>query len=345
MKVHVYLLCYNEENIIRNVLDYYLRFCTKVFILDNMSTDSSVDIAKSFGDKVEVISWESGDKIDESLYVRIKTRYYKEFSREGGKYTREIADWVISCDMDELLYHPDILGVLSQYKKMGVTVPQITGFNMVGDNELVPSKGILSQYSEAVRKEEFDKRIIFAPEFDMAYSYGCHPNGVGFEYMKNSFGYKTSNKFELALLHYKFIGERWVEAARRNSERIVSENVKQMSNGRFQGLGSHYFNIVNGFTSKPSGDVVQKLFGDNGNVNFSLFDECTGERGFPYTSSIKFTEVDVDLIRDVALDYGGQNKYSIAYSLMLLAKRARPNGPLISNKLKEYKLALDKISS
>ena len=38
-KVHVYLLCYNEEDIIAKIIEYYSTFCSKIFILDNYSTD------------------------------------------------------------------------------------------------------------------------------------------------------------------------------------------------------------------------------------------------------------------------------------------------------------------
>ena len=143
MKVHCYLLCYNEEYIIESILKYYSSFCSKIFILDNCSTDRSVEIALSFPN-VKVISWESDDKIDNKKYIKLKTGCYKDYSRKGGVHTEEVADWVIVGDMDEVLYHPDILSALAFYKSTGITVPQTTGFNITGENEVDPIALLLS---------------------------------------------------------------------------------------------------------------------------------------------------------------------------------------------------------
>ena len=105
-KVHVYLLCYNEEVIIESVLRYYSSFCTRIFILDNYSTDKSMDIAKQF-ENVTIIQWENNGFLDDKKHIELKTELYKLYSRKDGKYTQEIADWVIVCDMDELIYHPN----------------------------------------------------------------------------------------------------------------------------------------------------------------------------------------------------------------------------------------------
>ena len=69
--IHAYLLCYNEEKIIKNTLDYYSQFCTKIFVLDNMSTDQSCEIASQYKN-VTVIKWQNNGFIDESLYVSLK---------------------------------------------------------------------------------------------------------------------------------------------------------------------------------------------------------------------------------------------------------------------------------
>jgi glycosyltransferase involved in cell wall biosynthesis len=215
MKIHVYLLCYNEEKIISNIIDYYKQFASKIFILDNHSTDRSVEIANNY-ECVSIIPWKNeSDKIDEAKYVQLKTQLYKNYSRKDGKFTEEVADWIISCDMDEVLYHPNIKDLLEGYTRDGVSVPKVTGFDMVGDNELDANLPIVDQYRLAERNKNFDKRIVFKASFDMAYSYGCHPKGDGFEYMKSSYGYVTSKESELALLHYKKIGSRYLEAAKK----------------------------------------------------------------------------------------------------------------------------------
>ena len=64
MKIHAYFLCYNEEAILPHLLGHYSEFCDKITILNNMSTDKSVEIAKNwmFCD-VEVVNWDSSGEI------------------------------------------------------------------------------------------------------------------------------------------------------------------------------------------------------------------------------------------------------------------------------------------
>lgn len=53
-KVHVYILCFNEEKMLPFTLDCYSSFCAKIFVLDNMSTDHSLEICSMYS-KVQVI--------------------------------------------------------------------------------------------------------------------------------------------------------------------------------------------------------------------------------------------------------------------------------------------------
>ena len=333
MKIHVYLLCYNEEKIISNIIDYYKQFASKIFILDNYSTDSSVDIAKQYKD-VKIIPWasESG-KIDESKYVQLKSELYKSYSRKGGAYTEEIADWVIACDMDEILYHPDIKLALSYYKEKNITVPWVTGFDMVGDNELAFDKSIIEQYKYADRNKAFDKRVVFDTNFDMSYSYGCHPRGPGFENMKKTYRYKFSNDYPLALLHYKKIGRREFLTAEKNADKLNLENIKKAPDGSYSGLGSHYLNILNnkGVDSNISKNS-QLIFSESKEILFSNFPPCTGEKG-DYINPARglfLTEDDFEVI----IKSLNSNDYpvNLKTTLRSIVKQLRPQHPVLKDK-------------
>lgn len=338
MKVHAYLLCYNEEKIIKSVLNYYSQFCSQIFVMDNMSNDNSVAIANEFPN-VTIIPWENDGYIDESLYVKMKSQTYKDYSREGGKFTTEVADWIISCDMDEILYHPNLLEVLKHYKEMGVTVPTITGLNVVGENEINPDVDIIQQYQFAQRSAGFDKRIVFDCNFDMAYSHGCHPTGPGFEYMKQSYKYKSSNQFPLALLHYKHIGNRFYEAGLKNSERLNPVNIKTDKDGNMTGPGWQYKAVAEGKAQKLSTQSAKRLFNDDGSINFNEFSPSTGEQGLKSTESHNMDSKAVDLLRDTAisLESSGDLYLKERINLMSLALKLRPGGQFIARKLKEYK--------
>ena len=46
MKIHAYIIAYNEEKLLPFTLDSYSIFCEKIFVYDKYSTDSSDKIYK-----------------------------------------------------------------------------------------------------------------------------------------------------------------------------------------------------------------------------------------------------------------------------------------------------------
>lgn len=56
MKLSLCIATYNEEAFIRYPLDSALELADEVIIVDGGSTDKTVEIAKSYGPKVKVIS-------------------------------------------------------------------------------------------------------------------------------------------------------------------------------------------------------------------------------------------------------------------------------------------------
>lgn len=263
MKIHVYLLCFNEAYIIESVIDYYAKFCSKIFILDNKSTDNSVALAKK-NSKVLIHSWSSDGIVDDEKHIKIKSEIYKSHSRLGGPNTTEVADWVIVADMDEILFHPRLTEVLSKHKEDSITVPKVIGYDMYGKNELNSNISLIKQYKFGVRSEVFDKRIIFNPDFDMTYSLGAHPRGNGFEKMKNNENYCSSDEMPLFLLHYKLIGSRWFREANEMLPRIPEGQVWKDDKGIYQGVAKHYFKIVD----NPEQFYIEKT--QNGSA---VFDE------------------------------------------------------------------------
>jgi hypothetical protein len=223
MKIQAHILAYNEEKILPFTLDYYSKICEKIFIYDNMSTDSSDEIYNRY-DKVTVIKWDSNNQINEFNYVNIKNNGYKK-SREDN------VDWVIVCDTDEFLYHPRLLEKLEYYKANGITVPKINGHDMVSetfptyDGELITTK--IKVGSEVY--PPFCKNIIFDPKLDVSFGIGGH------SFQANNAVF--SNSPELKLLHYKFLGKEYVEKIYKSRAERLSEFNKQNK------LGEHYLNL------------------------------------------------------------------------------------------------------
>lgn len=236
MKIHAHILAYNEEKILPFTLDYYSEICDKIFIYDNMSTDSSDEIYKRYP-KVIVNKWDSNNEINELNYLNIKNNGYK-ISREDN------ADWVIVCDCDEILYHGRLLEKLEYYKEQGITVPLVNGHDMVSetfpeyDGELITKK--ITTGSGVY--DPFCKNIVFNPKLEVKFGIGAH------SFSSNNT--ISSNSPELKLLHYKFLGKEYVESIYKSRAERLSEFNKTNK------FGEHYFNVPYEYMDKLLKDQI-----------------------------------------------------------------------------------------
>jgi glycosyltransferase involved in cell wall biosynthesis len=184
-----------------------------------MSTDESDSIYEEYG--VKVVKWNTPDKkYNDVTLAEMKSNIYKA--------SRGKADWVIVCDCDEYLYHPELIDKLQEYKDAGITMPKIDGHDMYSetfpeyDGELLTEKVKIGSGTYA----PMCKNIIFNPMLDITYQPGAHSNQT-----PNAI---FSNKAELKLLHYKFLGKEYVLSRYNNlAEQLSDFNLKT-------GLSGHW---------------------------------------------------------------------------------------------------------
>jgi hypothetical protein len=226
MKIHAYIISYNEEKLLPFTLDYYSTFCEKIFVYDNYSTDSSDEIYKKY-DKVEVIKWDSGNEINENNYIKIKSEEYRKHSRNFD------VDWVITIDCDEFVYHPNLVEKLKEYKERGITVVQTSGHEMVCetfpeyDGELLPNKVKIGSDKMTM----LSKSVIFNPSINIDF-------GVGAHYF-NSNHTVLSPSDEIKILHYKALSKEYVIT-------IYDERFKRLSDlNKKNSWGTHYSDVNN----------------------------------------------------------------------------------------------------
>lgn len=95
MKIATFIMCHNEEKLLPYTLRHYLQF-SEVTVLENNSTDRSVEIAKSMGAKV----WD--------LHCPDEFNDYFNRNAKNNCWKMSTADWVIVVDCDEFVVFEDL---------------------------------------------------------------------------------------------------------------------------------------------------------------------------------------------------------------------------------------------
>src|SRR5215204_5418367 len=154
MEIYVYSVCWNEESLLPFYLKHYERFATRIIVYDNMSDDRTPEILDAHA-LCQRRSLDSGGETRDDLLLHLKNNAWKE--------ARGKADWVVVCDIDEFIYHPDLVGYLRGCEERGITIPQPTGYNMVSD--LLPRADgqIWEQITEGRLASFYSKKALFNP--------------------------------------------------------------------------------------------------------------------------------------------------------------------------------------
>ncbi len=166
--IYLFACCYNEVRMLHFFLEYYSKHVgvTKFFIYDGGSSDGSVELMKKYD--VQILE-ERHETLDDRLLMNFRNHYYKNY--------RESCDWVIVCDVDEFLYHPNIKSRLRELSAEGVTLPRVDGYNMISLDWPDPSSDaflpFLAPYGIS-DNQNCAKSLVFNPKIDINYSIGCH---------------------------------------------------------------------------------------------------------------------------------------------------------------------------
>jgi hypothetical protein len=220
-KIYLFACCYNEATILPFFLDYYKNYVgvSRFFVFDGGSDDGSLEILERYG---ATIILEKHDTLNDLVLMNFRNNFYKQY--------RDECDWVIVCDLDEFIYHPNLKDRLAQMTGEGVTIPKIAGYSMISLDVPEFEEGNFLPY--LCTKGEPDphsanKNLIFKPNVDINYSMGCHscaPQGdVVF-----------SAEYELKNLHYMSLSYAQVIQKSERQHRRLSDWNKNAK------AGAHY---------------------------------------------------------------------------------------------------------
>ena len=222
MKITLYTFCYNEKEILPYFLNHYSKIVDKIVVYDNQSTDSSIEILKSFkGCEIEIRDYLTNNQIQDDILMRTKNNCWKD----------DNSDYIIVLDIDEFLYHPNLREFIKSHPDVDFYTP--VGYDMVSDG--VPtdySKQIYEIIREGAESINYSKKVLFKRKYvtETNFGYGAHSaNYLGkkplIEYISNG---------ALKLLHYKCIDLEYVVAKHKHY------NERRSKFNKIMGLGLHY---------------------------------------------------------------------------------------------------------
>lgn len=189
--VDLFVLCWNEEKILPYFLNYYSQYVNTIHIIDNESTDSSLEIIKRYSNTT-IETYHSNFQIRDDKYLEIKNNIWRKSS----------ADIVIVCDMDEFLYHPNLKLFIKEFHDSVYTIIYPVGYDMITENfNFDYEKQLTDVVTEGYLNPMFNKMVMFKPRYiqSVNYNFGGHnASPIG--------SVVINNNPELKLLHYKRLG-------------------------------------------------------------------------------------------------------------------------------------------
>lgn len=139
MKVRLYTLCFNEEDMIPWVSEYWNRIASsvddfKVTVFDNLSTDSSTSLLVQHPYVEQIIPFKS-DGLEDVLHKGIKDACYE--------HSKGRCDISICSDLDEVVYSKDLGRVFQTFLESGKPILGMKGYTLCGTVEPRYEKGML----------------------------------------------------------------------------------------------------------------------------------------------------------------------------------------------------------
>lgn len=214
MNIEVYAICYNEEVMLPYFLRHYSQMASCITIYDNYSTDRSEEICRA-NPKVRVVKYDSGNQIRDDIYLEIKNNCWK-----GSK-----ADWVIVCDVDELVVELRAPTPIDNY-----TVIMPDWFEMVSDRLPSTDEQIYREINHGIAMGQISKCLVFRP--DKVKEIGYEPGAHGIKDAKGDI--RVLHTSQMGILHYKYLSAEYVIERHAMYQSRLSEINKRMK------WGTHY---------------------------------------------------------------------------------------------------------
>ena len=214
-KVDVYVMMKNEIKMLPYFLRHYEQFAERIYVWDDHSTDGTYEMLKAHP-RVKLLDVAFSGIDDDYARMNFFPRYIH--------YSRGFADWVMQVDVDEFVYHPQLLQRLKLFKEEDFDLVMPVGYLMVHDKFPTTTGQIYDEMCFGLRDKLMDKPVIFRPELEVIFGGGRHRTDV----LRRSFIYHPNTevrkrwKSEIKYLHFRYFGlEDYVERIKRNCQRMA----------------------------------------------------------------------------------------------------------------------------
>lgn len=238
MNITLYTVLYNEQEILPYFLKHYSQYVNKIVVYNNNSTDRSIQILNDWKEcEIEIRECNTNNQYDEQSIIDLKNNCWKD----------DDSDYVIVCDVDELLYHPNLIEFIKKQPFTDYFTPQ--GFHMIGEE--IPTdytKQIYDIIKVGTRDDQYDKNVLFKRKsiVETNYSPGCHASR--FKGESNLLNYSGE---ELKLLHYKWLSFEYVYEKHTHYGKRISNHSRSRKYGQHYLMGKDWmFTTYNNLKDK-----------------------------------------------------------------------------------------------
>ena len=194
MKVHLYTIVWNEEEMLPFFFRHYDPIVDRYIIYDDHSTDRTLEMLAAH-DRVEIRPFRR--TIPDSYVLSAQSLHNSVWKESRGR-----ADWVIVTAVDEHLYHPAGLSeYLATSRARGITALPALAFEMFSETFPSDKEHLATTVRNGIPLDSYNKLNIFDPNFiqETKYEVGRHTAAPEGEV-------KFPDWDELLLFHYKFLG-------------------------------------------------------------------------------------------------------------------------------------------
>jgi hypothetical protein len=158
--VHLYATCWNEIRLLGFFFRHYDSIVQKYVIFDEGSTDGSLDFLRGHP-KVEVRRFVRSNP--DSFVISELDLFNNCWKESRGFRGSPIADWVIICNIDEHLVHPDFGSYLSKCLEAGITAIPALGYQMLVKEFPQSDEDLCKTQTRALPDPTDCKLIVFSP--------------------------------------------------------------------------------------------------------------------------------------------------------------------------------------